>query len=386
MEDFRKTANKGEWSELYSLYKLLADKELKVGDGSNDDIVSAVFPIISILRNSSEYVTNNYKINREQGNIIITKSSDPTSIVEIPISEFEDVSKKMLCAINQGKGASFEIPVVEKFRNRTFCPNIKSISPKTSDGGKNKSDIFIVVHDPYTGQQPNLGFSMKSQLGHPPTLGNASGLTNFAYKLTKPLNKDLVTQINSMVINRKGKNIADVKGRVDAILGNGSELVFEGIVAGKNDNTTYFENLTLIDSCMPELIGELLKEAYQSGEMRIDKLIEVLTQKNPLGFVMKKNIKPYEAKIKRLLVDISLGMVPGTPWYGVYQATGGYLIIKETGDIICYHVYNKKSFEDYLFHNVKLETPDAGRLGFGVIIEENKRQFFTLNLQIRFIK
>lgn len=92
----------------------------------------------------------------------------------------------------------------------------------------------------------------------------------------------------------------------------------------------------------------------------------------------------YSYKIKRFLTDIALGMMPSKVWTGKYDATGGYLIVKADGEILCYHIYNKNEFEDYLLANTKLETASSSRHGFGKIYEENGELFFKLNLQIRF--
>jgi type II restriction enzyme len=89
-------------------------------------------------------------------------------------------------------------------------------------------------------------------------------------------------------------------------------------------------------------------------------------------------------KIKRFLTDIALGMMPSKVWTGEYDATGGYLIVKSDGEILCYHIYNKNEFENYLLSNTKLETASSSRHGFGEIYEENGQQYFKLNLQIRF--
>ena len=77
-------------------------------------------------------------------------------------------------------------------------------------------------------------------------------------------------------------------------------------------------------------------------------------------------------------------MMPSKVWTGEYDATGGYLIVKADGEILCYHIYNKNEFEDYLLVNTKLETASSSRHGFGEIYEENGELFFKLNLQIRF--
>ena len=73
-------------------------------------------------------------------------------------------------------------------------------------------------------------------------------------------------------------------------------------------------------------------------------------------------------------------------WKGLYDATGGYLVVKEDGDVLAYHLYNKNEFEDYLYYNTKLDTASSSRHEFGVIYDKDGNFFFKLNLQIRFIK
>jgi HpaII restriction endonuclease len=92
----------------------------------------------------------------------------------------------------------------------------------------------------------------------------------------------------------------------------------------------------------------------------------------------------YEYKIKHFLTDSALGMTGSKVWLGAYDITGGYLIVKKDGDVLCYHVYNRNQFEDYLFANTKLDTPSSTRHEFGTVYEENEQLYFALNLQIRF--
>ena len=47
----------------------------------------------------------------------------------------------------------------------------------------------------------------------------------------------------------------------------------------------------------------------------------------------------------------------------------------------------KASLDDYLYHDLKFETPSASRHGFGRIeIDKTGTQYFSLNLQLRFLK
>ncbi len=77
-------------------------------------------------------------------------------------------------------------------------------------------------------------------------------------------------------------------------------------------------------------------------------------------------------------------MTPSKVWNGIYDATGGYLIVKGDGDILCYHIYNRNKFEDYLFENTKLETASSSRHEFGKTYIEGGKTYFKLNLQVRF--
>lgn len=47
------TGNKGEWSEIYTLFKLLGDKQLFAGDADLNKVEELFYPIIKIIRNES---------------------------------------------------------------------------------------------------------------------------------------------------------------------------------------------------------------------------------------------------------------------------------------------------------------------------------------------
>ena len=111
-----------------------------------------------------------------------------------------------------------------------------------------------------------------------------------------------------------------------------------------------------------------------------------MSAENPLNFPMRANKKYYEAKVKRFVTDVALGMLPSQPWEATHQSSG-VLVVTETGDIDCYHVIYKASLDDYLYHDLKFETPSASRHGFGSVeTDETGTQYFSLNLQLRFLK
>ncbi|MDR2962600.1 MAG: HpaII family restriction endonuclease [Bacteroidales bacterium] len=91
-------------------------------------------------------------------------------------------------------------------------------------------------------------------------------------------------------------------------------------------------------------------------------------------------------KIKHFLTDTALGMTAGTLWRGHFNVTGGYLVVKEDGDVLCYHIYNWNDFQEYLFNHTKIDSPDSSpnRCDYGRIltaqeVEESKGSYIKLN-------
>jgi len=77
-------------------------------------------------------------------------------------------------------------------------------------------------------------------------------------------------------------------------------------------------------------------------------------------------------------------MTPSGIWIGKYDATGGIIIVKEDGDLVCYHIYNRNEFQDYLLNNTRFEQASTSRYKFGSLYKENGKIYLKLNLQIRF--
>ncbi|MEJ7610276.1 MAG: HpaII family restriction endonuclease, partial [Ferruginibacter sp.] len=258
-------------------------------------------------------------------------------------------------------------PETEAFMTSINCKTLKAKATS-------KTDIRIVIHDQRINQVAELGFSIKSQLGGDATLLNAGKTTNFIYQITgfKPTAKE-IKSIND--IDTKSK----IKDRIEAIRKVGGILKF---VTPQQD--IFKNNLVLIDSLLPNIIAEITKSFFTSNLSSIKDLTDNINKLNPLNFDTQFAHTFYDYKVKRFLTDVALGMTPSKVWAGLYDATGGYLVVKENGDVLCYHIYNRNQFEDYLFTNTKLETASSTRHDFGKVYENNGQCYFKLNLQIRF--
>ena len=84
------------------------------------------------------------------------------------------------------------------------------------------------------------------------------------------------------------------------------------------------------------------------------------------------------------MTDMALGMTATSVWNGLYDATGGYIVVREDGEVLCYHVYDRNEFQDYLLKNTKLETPGSKKHEFGKLYRDKDGLLMKLCLQIRF--
>lgn len=353
------SGNKGEWSEIYTLFKLLAEKKLFIGDENQQRIKDLYYPIVQVLRFEEE---NKITYTIKDDVVIQTNDNEKFSV---NVSRFKDKALELLRLIKENNGA-FSLPTIEDFMSEIQCSKLKADST-------DKADIKIVIHDQRTQTDHLLGYSIKSYLGGTPTMINASGSTNFNFKVVG-LNEESVREINSIDTRSK------IQDRIAAIYEKGGRLVFD-----KVDSSTFSNNLILVDSLLPSIVAEMLLCKYYKGISRISDICSELVRINPCNYDLNGNPLFYEYKIKRFLLEAALGMVPNTAWDGNYDANGGYIVVRDDGEIICYHIYDKTLFENYLYNKTKFDTPSSSRHRFGSIELENGELIFKLNLQIRFI-
>jgi type II restriction enzyme len=355
------TGNKGEWSEIYTLFKILADKSLQPGNAYLESISEMRYLVIKVIRTVNNSVIT-YAI--EQDTVSI--ASNNRELLRIPVTEFAAQAQSLLQTI-QTNQRTFTAPATEAFMQSIYCNSLKASSSA-------KTDISVVVYDKKTQQTPTLGFSIKSQLGSPSTLLNAGRSTNFIYQVSSALIPHLA-EINA--INSRSK----IKDRIKKIQEYGGTFAFVG-----TEQSIFSNNLMLIDSALPKILAAIIFNFFNSDLSKISDLVAAITKTNPIHYDTSSNHPFYSYKVKRLLTDIALGLMPATVWDGHYDVTGGFLIIKENGEILCYHLYDRNEFENYLLANTKLETASSSRHDFGSLYIENGKLFFKLNLQIRFLK
>lgn len=357
------SGNKGEWSEIYVFLKLLAEGRLNAADANLNAIPNVYYPIIKILREENGQ-NRIFKIN---GNIQIINGNTNDVILNLPVSDFIHHSQDLFTRLKSSRGSSFSFPLIESFLNSI---DVKSLSALKT----NKADIKVVVHDLNTGLKPQLGFSIKSMLGMNSTLFNAGNTTNFIYEVSSiDLTIEQIAEINSIATMPK------IRNRIAKLVSLGGKIIFNKISA-KN----LMLNLQLIDSDLPEILSFLVYYKYSLNKSNFIELLAEINNRNPLNFDLSFGHPFYEYKIKNFLTDSALGMTPATLWTGKYDATGGIIIVKQDGNLVCYHIYNRNEFQDYLMNNTRLEQASTTRYKFGDVYLENGKYYIKLNLQIRF--
>lgn len=365
--------NKGEWSEVYALFKLIADGVLKKGDSGLVPAPGEEYKILKLFK-EDKGTESIYTLGGEQ--VTITRGKDK---VVSSRSEFKSKALELIQEIKKErpkselKNGSFILPKVEHFMNGALTYSIKA-------GSGSKTDLSIEILDHRTSQEQKRGFSIKSQLGGRSTLFNASGKNScFRYRLTgKSINDALaVNCIDS------GRKIQDRVIKLDELESSGRIRVYrDGPV-----EECLLHNLTMIDDGLPDIISSLLWNGYKNRKTRLVDACKIVAQENPRRYPFNDLNNLYTRKVKQFLVASALGMTAAHSWDGKYEATGGYIVVLRSGDIISYHFYDTAEFENYLFENTLLESPASSdkKHSYAKVIRESENCFFDLCLQVRFV-
>lgn len=322
-----------------------------------EKIEDVYYPILKIMREETRGEIIDYIIGDNQINVEMHSNR----ILSIDRKEMGNQADRLLSEIATHSG-SFELEDVAKFANGIKVTKIKAPSTDTTD-------ISMQIEDIHTNYIRNVGFSIKSEIGNSPTLLNAGLTTNFIYKVTG-ISSTQANEINAIDTRTK------IKDKMSKIAEYGGNIEYCGM-----NHDGFKRNLIMVDSSMPEIIGNMLLYFYTEDVKECDKLVDMLGDRDPLGY---GDAMMYTYKFKKFLCSCALGMKPAKPWDGLDEANGGYIIVKADGEILAYHIYNRNFFEQYLLDNTILERASTSRHDYMSLYEENGKMFIKLNLQIRF--
>ncbi len=366
------SANKGEHSEVFALLRILHAGRVQVADKDGNP-KKAWLKVVSLRRPG-----NLGLVYRVTDDATVQIDSEGRNLANVERAILGEVADNLLSEIQAGSGASFVCPSTDRAADLLHFSSSKAASTA-------KADLFLEVASPvFEGETSNLGFSVKSELGGLPTLLNA-GATRLQYEI-QDCDADNALAVQEEAPRAAGKTYPGPIRLLPALSDANAKIVFEGIV-----EPIFEQNLKMIDTAFPRILAETLKHAYASGDLRLqdavkcpallDDLVKVLDLPRPMVERLVRH------KFKELLRQSALGMNPGRQWDGQIEAHGGWIVVKEDGGLVCFHVVNDDEFRDFLLSNTKFDTPSMTRHEAGFVYRSSgsAEAKLKLSLQVRFI-
>ena len=367
------SANRGEHSELLAFLRILHEGRVQVADKFGEPRQSWL-KVSGIQRPSDP--DRRYLI---EGDQVVVMSNAEVELARASRASVGTLADKLFLQIKESQGASFVCPAGDEAFLLLKLEGAKA-------GSAAKADLLIEVASPvFDGEVLSLGFSVKSELGGLPTLLNA-GATQFEYRIEGCSAADALA-VQEAAPRNKGKDYPGPMRLMPALAVSNARVVFETVV-----DPVFEQNLKMIDTSFPRILADTLMHAYLDGELalkdavRSPALLDELSKALSLPLPIVERIVKH--KIKELLRQSALGMNPGRQWEGQVEAHGGWIIVKESGHLVCFHVVNDDDFREYLLQGTKFDTPSMTRNRAGYVYrqgdEPNAR--LRLSLQVRFSK
>ena len=371
-----KKLNKGEWAEFYVMMKLLGEGRLYTANKLLQKNYQNYLDVLKIIRQECETQVLEYIIDEANAVVIVKPQDSDTILATMPVSDFNDYAKMLFDGIKDVKGSSVPAPdpvcdfAKVIYVSKPKAPAVKAL--KKQFGGKN--DIFIEVRDGQTAIVSIMGFSIKSKFGQNPTLFNAGSSSQYLYKLTG-CDDTMMDEFNAITENG-GRGWSKCKTYLSD---HGISMEF-----AHTQNPIYNDNLFLVRESMAKIMAWCVKDRLidSPGHFEVMETVERMIAANPLGVPGARVY--YEKAIKDFLMAGFTGMTAGKEWDGKEQVNGGYIVVMDDGDVICYHSSDRESFRDYLYRNTHFEYVSADKYLWSRIIKIDGEYYLPLNLSVRF--
>ena len=332
--------------------------------------------ILKIIRQECESQVLEYIIDEPNALVIVKPQDTSTILVTMPVKIFNDYAQMLFDGIKDVEGSSVPAPdpvcdfAKVIYVSKPKAPAVKAL--KKQFGGKN--DIFIEVRDGQTAIISIMGFSIKSKFGQNPTLFNAGSSSQYLYKLAG-CDDAMMDEFNAITENG-GRGWSKCK----AYLSNhGISMEF-----ARTQNPIYNDNLFLVRESMAKIMAWCIKDRLIDSPRHFEVMetVERMIVANPLGVPAARVY--YEKAIKDFLMAGFTGMTAGKEWDGKEQVNGGYIVVMDDGDVICYHSSDRESFRDYLYRNTHFEYVSADKYLWSRIVKIDGEYYLPLNFSVRF--
>lgn len=350
--------NLGEWSELYTLGYLLVHGGAYAADEKQEVIPDMFHKVLQVfLAGKAGEPETNYIINSRDVAILVSGNE----VARVERSLIQSSIESMFEELTDGEHKkTFELGTGNELLELIKRTRISASSKERAN------DLDLVLEDQVMNvPTPRVGFNIKSQIGGRATLLNASGATNFVYRVV-PNSANTQSRYPEFIHGKHGKNLEE-------LYASGHHLEFESI-----SSQVFQQNLTLLDMQFPNYLAKVLLHSYLTGENSFASAVRSTFPETDL------NSRQPVFKLKEFLGAVAMGLRPSFSWDGDTTKFSGILVVKDNGQIVFYYLYNRKNFEEYLFNSVAFERASTSRHKYGEIYSENGVDKIRLNLQIRF--
>ncbi len=368
--------NKGEWAEFYVMLKLLGEGKLYTADKTLKKKFDSYLDILKIIRQEYDTQVLEYIVDENAECVTVKPQNADTVLAYIPMPEFVKQANDLFNGIKSAKGMSVPAPnSVCEFAKVIYvgkpkAPAVKAL--KKQFGGKN--DIFIEVRDGQTSIVSVMGFSIKSKFGQNPTLFNAGSSSQFLYQISG-CDDTVMPEFNAISDgDRRGWRLCK-----KYITEHNLTLSYY-----KTQNPIYDENLYLVRESMSKIMAWCVKDRLidSTEDNKVKETVERMIAANPLS--VPNPAVYYEKAVKDFLMAGFTGMTAACKWDGKEQVNGGYIVVMDDGDVICYHSNDRETFRDYLYRNTYFEYVSAEKYNWSRIIKINGEYYLPLNISVRF--
>jgi len=158
-----------------------------------------------------------------------------------------------------------------------------------------------------------------------------------------------------------------------------------GLQFYQTQNPIYNDNLVLVRESMPAILANCVYDRLISSndDFNVKETIERISEDNPLN--VPNPLVFYEKAMKDFLMAGFTGMTAGRVWDGREQVSGGYIVVMNDGDVLCYHSNDRETFRDYLYRNTHFEYVSCDKYKWGYIEKSIDNGYvLPLNVSIRF--
>lgn len=351
--DLMANQNKGELSEAYAFFKIINDQTLHYADSEGKLLEDSVQVLRLKTKDTKVDLSNINQIVRvEIGDI--TKECQLSDI--ITQSDLDSI----ILDIKSGSG-TFSSTILETKKSFIGVQNFKAPSQSKADINLCFTQDTIIYKDE--------GIGIKSHFGASPTLLNASGSTNFIYKVMDITETALIQIVNqTQYYEDNGRLKIRLKERIQAIYECGGRLAFV-----KCENPTYENTLKMVDSYMPTILSEALVGYFKKSHTTLSDYTAQLP--SPLN-------QQYTHRLKDFIKNTMFGIFPNKAWNGVLTANG-CVVVNGEGGLLFFHTNKDHLLKDYFFNRTYFETGMISRHRFGQVYTEQNQPLIKLNLQLR---